>query len=105
MEYNSFKDEDVTWFTTGLSVKITDFGLSRLRLDNKRLICDQKRLVFDPNQDVEQVKRSIIISTHLSKVFNEFKSIKIFPESWVTVEEIEAEQKRLGKPDSGQLQQ
>lgn len=58
MEYNSFKDEDATWFTTGLAVKITDFGLSRIRLDNQRVICDEKKKatsIFDPHQDVEQV--------------------------------------------------
>jgi hypothetical protein len=55
LEYNSFRDENVTWFTTGAVVKITDFGLSRIRLDNKRIICDTKNNVFNSQQDVDQV--------------------------------------------------
>jgi len=41
-EYSLFRDEDCTWFTTGLFVKITDFGLSRIRLDNCRVLYNKK---------------------------------------------------------------
>jgi len=86
-EYISFKDQNIVWYTTGKVVKITDFGLSRIQLDNQRIIYNKKRPeteFFSAHADVE-------------KIFSEFSKIKIQPESWVTMEEVEKEAKRVEK--------
>eukprot|EP01126_Amoeba_proteus_P015304 TRINITY_DN16875_c0_g1_i1.p1 TRINITY_DN16875_c0_g1~~TRINITY_DN16875_c0_g1_i1.p1 ORF type:complete len:191 (-),score=26.06 TRINITY_DN16875_c0_g1_i1:264-836(-) len=83
MEYMEFRDGEVTWYVVGHVVKITDFGLSRIRMDDQRIICDTKMAgssSFDPVRDVEQV-------------FSEFSKIKIQPNSWAPDEDIETFQR------------
>jgi len=89
-EYSHFCDEDCTWFTTGLFVKITDFGLSRIRLDNQRVLYNKKR----PETE------GFSAHTDLEKVIEEFEKDlfrKISSESWETFEEVEEEVKNSGK--------
>jgi len=81
-DYCLFKDEEISWYITGRIVKITDFGLSRIRLDNHRVIYNKKLPYtegFYPNTDVEKIFREI--ST----------KVKIIPSSWVLPVEIEQE--------------
>jgi hypothetical protein len=60
-QYCKFQDGDAVWYTSGLLVKITDFGLSRIRLESGRVVYDKKQpvqAVFLPHKDVEQVCES-----------------------------------------------
>jgi len=69
---NSFVDGADSWYTSGYVVKITDFGLSRIRLGTS-VIYNLKNPItelFDPNTDVQN------IVTEMSK-------IKIQSDGWV----------------------
>ena len=57
-QYCKFQDEDTVWYSSGLIVKITDFGLSRIRMESGKVIYDKKNpvtSVFLASKDVEQV--------------------------------------------------
>jgi len=85
-EYNVVTNGGVTWYTTGYQVKIADFGLSRIRLDNGQVVYDSKRVganVFNASSDVDQV-------------FQEFATIKISPDGWTTDSEIKELQESSG---------
>lgn len=96
----------MTWFTTGAVVKITDFGLSRIRLDNKRVICDAKNTVFNSQRDVDQVTflpfcyRDDFLDS-LAQVFQEFATIKILSNTWVTGSEVEEAWQKRSEMEEG----
>uniref|UniRef100_A0A6B2L5X4 Protein kinase domain-containing protein n=1 Tax=Arcella intermedia TaxID=1963864 RepID=A0A6B2L5X4_9EUKA len=85
-EYFEFRDGKQKWYLTGLFVKITDFGLSRIRLEDQRIIYNKKRpetQAFTPMADVEQVMA-------------EMMKIRIAPSSWLAPHE-EAAVSALGE--------
>jgi len=81
-DISPFKDGDDVWYTSGFVVKITDFGLSRIRLGSSVIFNQRNPMteLFDPTTDVDN------IVTEMSK-------IKILPDSWV-VEDVSPDSKK-----------
>jgi len=79
-EYVAFKDGDLIWYTTGHVVKLTDFGLSRIKLENNNVVYNTKQPFtegFFPSKDVEMI-------------LSEFtKKMKVVPESWFDESDLE----------------
>jgi hypothetical protein len=77
---STFKDDDSTWYTIGHIVKISDFGLSRIRTDKNEVV---------HNYDFP-LTYHFTADTDVNKVVEEFTKVKIKPESWVTDEDRKA---------------
>jgi len=78
-----FTDGEDAWFTHGYSVKITDFGLSRIRLGENVIYNPRNPMteLFDPSADVD-------------KVMQEMSRIKMDPERWVEDPSLSPQSKR-----------
>jgi len=80
-EYLKLQDGNHTWYTSGYVVKITDFGLSRIKLSNSRIIYNKKKPdshIFNQTIDIDSV-------------FSIFDEIKIMEDSWYSPEELNNE--------------
>jgi serine/threonine protein kinase len=90
-DYLKLCEGDKTWYTSGYVVKITDFGLSRIKLSDSRVIYNKKR------PDSELFSETIDIDS----VFSVFNKIEITEDSWCTVEEIHKEKTKQKSSNSG----
>jgi len=77
-EYLKICDGDNTWFTSGYVVKITDFGLSRIKLPDSRII-------YNKNKPESHIFSQC---TDIDSVFSIFDNIQILEDSWWCSEEI-----------------
>jgi len=78
-----FKMKKNEWYTSGHIVKITDFGLSRIKSNDT--------VLFDPKTVDKEVFNYM---TDVEKVFSELKNVKIKEDSWVTQQDIDEEKKK-----------
>ncbi len=59
-QFKTATGEQITWMVKGNIVKLCDFGVSRIRLDNGEVLFNPKaplRDYFDPTVDIVQVKK------------------------------------------------